>query len=46
VLAVMPAVYALRATLLYRRAVLPWGSAAIAVVALVWLLQRALPPMV
>jgi hypothetical protein len=46
VLAVMPVVYALRATLLYRRAVLPWGSAVIAVIALVWLLQRALPPMV
>jgi hypothetical protein len=46
VLGVMPVVYAIRASLLYRRAVLPWGSAAIAVIALVWLLQRALPPMV
>jgi HupE / UreJ protein len=46
VLGVMPVVYALRASLVYRRAVLPWGSAAIAVIALVWLLQRALPPMV
>jgi hypothetical protein len=46
VLAVMPVVYALRASRLYRRAVLPWGSAAIALIALVWLLQRALPPMV
>jgi len=46
VLGVMPVVYALRASLVYRRAVLPWGSAAIAVVALVWLLQRALPPVV
>jgi HupE / UreJ protein len=46
VLAVMPVVYAIRASGLYRRAVLPWGSAVIAVVALVWLLQRALPPMV
>ncbi len=46
VLVVMPAVYALRASVLYRRALLPWGSAVIAVIALVWLLQRALPPMV
>jgi HupE / UreJ protein len=46
VLGVMPVVYAIRASLLYRRAVLPWGSAVIAVIALVWLLQRALPPMV
>lgn len=46
VLAVMPVVYALRATLLYRRAVLPWGSAAIAAIAAVWLVQRALPPVV
>ena len=46
VLAVMPVVYATRASLVYRRAVLPWGSAVIAVIALVWLLQRALPPMV
>jgi hypothetical protein len=47
VLGVMPIVYATRATLVYRRAVLPWGSAVIALVALVWLLQRAaLPPMV
>lgn len=46
VLAVMPIAYAIRASLVYRRAVLPWGSAAIAVIALVWLIQRALPPMV
>jgi HupE / UreJ protein len=46
VLAIMPMVYALRASLLYRRALLPWGSAVIAVIALVWLVQRALPPMV
>jgi hypothetical protein len=46
VVAVMPVAYALRASLLYRRAVLPWGSAVIAAVALLWLLQRSLPPMV
>jgi hypothetical protein len=46
VLAVMPIAYAVRASLVYRRAVLPWGSAAIAAVALVWLVQRALPPIV
>ena len=45
VLGVMPIAYAVRSTLTYRRAVLPWGSAAIAAVALVWLVQRALPPM-
>jgi hypothetical protein len=41
VLAVMPVVYALRAGNFYRRAVMPWGSAVIASLALVWLLQRA-----
>jgi hypothetical protein len=41
VLAVMPVVYQLRAGRLYRNAVLPWGSAAIASLALVWLVQRA-----
>jgi hypothetical protein len=46
VLGVMPIAYAVRATLVYRRAVLPWGSAVIAAVALLWLIQRALPPMV
>jgi HupE / UreJ protein len=46
VLGVMPVVYLVRASLVYRRAVLPWGSAVIATIALVWLLQRALPPMV
>ena len=46
VLGVMPIAYAVRSTLVYRRAVLPWGSALIAAVALVWLVQRALPPMV
>ena len=42
VLAVMPVVYHLRAGRLYRNTVLPWGSAAIAGLALVWLLQRAI----
>lgn len=42
VLAVMPAVYALRRVEVYRRALLPWGSGAIATVALGWLVQRAL----
>ncbi len=42
VLLVMPVVYGLRPTLFYRRIVMPWGSAAIAVLAMVWLGQRAL----
>ncbi len=42
VLAVMPLAYLLRASSFYRRGVLPWGSTAIASVALVWFLQRAL----
>jgi HupE / UreJ protein len=42
VLAVMPAVYALRRVEVYRRSLLPWGSAAIATVALGWLAQRAI----
>ena len=42
VLAVMPIVYQLRTGRLYRNTVLPWGSAAIAGLALVWLVQRAL----
>jgi hypothetical protein len=41
VLLVMPVAYRLRVTPLYRNAVLPWGSAAIAGLALVWLVQRA-----
>ncbi|MBV8496235.1 MAG: HupE/UreJ family protein [Gammaproteobacteria bacterium] len=41
VLAVMPAVYAVRGAEVYRRALLPWGSAAIATLALGWLVQRA-----
>jgi hypothetical protein len=44
VLAVMPVIYALRSGAIYRRTVMPWGSAAIAAVALVWLVQRALLP--
>jgi len=42
VLAVMPLAYLLRATSFYRRGVMPWGSSAIAGLALVWFLQRAL----
>lgn len=41
VLAVMPVAYLLRATAFYRRALMPWGSSAIAALALVWLVQRA-----
>jgi len=41
VLAVMPLAYLLRATAFYRRGVLPWGSAAIALLAMAWLVQRA-----
>ena len=44
VLAIMPLVYAVRTSLFYRRSLLPWGSAAIASLAFVWLLQRALLP--
>ena len=40
VLAVMPVIYGLRSGAFYRRAVMPWGSAAIAVLAFVWLVQR------
>lgn len=40
VLAVIPIIYRLRSGAFYRRAVMPWGSAAIAALALVWLLQR------
>jgi hypothetical protein len=42
VLAVMPLAYLLRSTALYRRGVMPWGSSAIAALALVWFVQRAL----
>jgi hypothetical protein len=44
VLAVMPIAYALRTGVIYRRAIMPWGSALIAAVALVWLVQRAFLP--
>jgi HupE / UreJ protein len=42
VLAVMPVAYLMRSTAFYRRGVMPWGSSAIAALALVWLAQRAL----
>jgi hypothetical protein len=42
VLAVMPLAYLLRATHFYRRGIMPWGSSAIACLALFWLVQRAL----
>jgi hypothetical protein len=41
VLAVMPLAYMLRSTVFYRRGVMPWGSSAIAALALVWFVQRA-----
>jgi hypothetical protein len=44
VLAVMPIIYAARAGTIYRRAVMPYGSAAIAALALVWFIQRAFFP--
>lgn len=44
VVAVMPLAYSLRASALYRRTLMPWGSAAIASLALVWLVQRAVFP--
>jgi HupE / UreJ protein len=37
---IMPIIYGLRSGAFYRRAVMPWGSAAIAALALVWLVQR------
>jgi hypothetical protein len=43
VLAVMPLAYLLRATAFYRRGVMPWGSSAIACLALVWFVHRAMP---
>jgi hypothetical protein len=42
VLAVMPVAYVLRSTTFYRRGVMPWGSSAIAALALVWFVQRAM----
>lgn len=44
VLAVMPVIYMLRSGSIYRRAIMPWGSAAIAALALVWLVQRISQP--
>ncbi len=41
VLAVMPLAYFARASRLYQRGVVPWGSTAIAALALVWFVQRA-----
>jgi HupE/UreJ protein len=41
VLAIMPLAYFLRATDFYRRGVMPWGSSAIACLALFWFVQRA-----
>ena len=41
VLAVMPLAYSVRATQFYRRTVMRWGSSAIAALAFVWLVQRA-----
>jgi HupE/UreJ protein len=41
VLAVMPLAFLARSTVFYRRGVMPWGSSAIAALALVWLVQRA-----
>ena len=44
VFGLMPLAYLARASLFYRRALLPWGSAAIASLALLWLVQRAFLP--
>ena len=41
VLAVMPLAYAMRATSFYRQTVMRWCSSAIATLAFVWLIQRA-----
>ncbi|MBS0418512.1 MAG: HupE/UreJ family protein [Proteobacteria bacterium] len=41
VVAVMPVVYAIRATTFYRHTVMRWGSSAVATLAFVWLVQRA-----
>jgi len=42
VLAIMPLAYLLRSTAFYRRGVMPWGSSAIACLALFWLFQRSI----
>jgi HupE / UreJ protein len=44
VLEVMPIIYVLRTGAIYRRTLMPWGSALIAAVALVWFVQRAFLP--
>ena len=44
VLTVMPIIYGIRAGTFYRRGVMPWGSAIIAAIATVWLVQRAVFP--
>ncbi len=44
VLAVMPIIYRMRNGTLYRNTLMPLGSAAIAALALVWVVQRALLP--
>jgi HupE / UreJ protein len=44
VVAVMPLAYALRRLSAYRHAILPWGSAVIAGLALVWFIERAFLP--
>ena len=44
VLTVMPIIYGIRTGGFYRRALMPWGSAAIAALAFVWLVQRAIFP--
>jgi len=40
----MPVAFAVRRQEVYRQALLPWGSAAIAVLAFVWFVQRAIVP--
>jgi hypothetical protein len=42
VLAVMPLAYAIRQSFFYRRGVMPWGSTAIAALASIWFVQRAM----
>jgi len=40
----MPLIYSARSGAFYRRTLMPWGSAGIAALALVWLVQRAVFP--
>lgn len=42
VFATIPIIYGMRSGAFYRRTLMPWGSAAIAAMALVWLVQRAI----